>query len=355
MDLEAPYPSDSVVAASGAAEADPGQLLQKAQVTLDKLREENAALQRAVQQARSAGPAEAEEWSSWGYWLIGGVLLALGVGIGFAWHVRSQRRQSREWWSPGQEAEVRVGPETMVPNDPEDAMPALESLDRALAPSSLLPVESVVEDEPDTRPGELSGGKSGAIPSGFHESAAREVSVEELLDLEQQADFFIALGQEDAAVEVLVSSLDGSGGQSPVPYTKLLEIYRQMDNRPAYDEIRDRFNRRFNVNAPEWNVGPHHGRSLEDYPGTMKELTGVWSAPLDAMAVLEGMLFRRDPSRDLFDLPAYRDLLLMYSIARENWQQQGSRSYDIDLLLPLNHRSPSDTPEDTSSAGFQIA
>jgi hypothetical protein len=140
-----------------------------------------------------------------------------------------------------------------------------------------------------------------------------------------------------------------------VPYTKLLEIYRQMDNRPAYDEIRDRFNRRFNVNAPEWNVGPHHGRSLEDYPGTMKELTSVWSTPLDAMAVLEGMLFRKDSSRDLFDLPAYRDLLLMYSIARENWQQQGSRSYDIDLLLPLNHRSPSDSSEDTSSPGFQIA
>ena len=35
--------------------------------------------------------------------------------------------------------------------------------------------------------------------------APREVSVEELLDLEQQADFFIALGQEDAAVEVLVA------------------------------------------------------------------------------------------------------------------------------------------------------
>ena len=64
-------------------------------------------------------------------------------------------------------------------------------------------------------------------PPRWRRSAApRELSVEELLDLEQQADFFIALGQEDAAVDLLMSHLRSAGGQSPLPYTKLLEIYR---------------------------------------------------------------------------------------------------------------------------------
>src|SRR6185295_12814544 len=93
----------------------------------------------------------------------------------------------------------------------------------------------------------------------------RELSVEELLDLEQQADFFIALGQEDAAVDLLMSHLRSAGGQSPLPYTKLLEIYKRQGDRSAYERTRARFNRRFNAYAPDWEPGPAGGRALEDY------------------------------------------------------------------------------------------
>ncbi|WP_375140599.1 type IV pilus assembly protein FimV, partial [Ideonella azotifigens] len=167
------------------------------------------------------------------------------------------------------------------------------------------------------------------------EEAPREVSVEELLDLEQQADFFIALGQEDAAIDLLMSYLRSTGGQSPVPYTKLLEIYRRQGDRSAYERIRARFNRRFNAYAPDWDMGPLYGRVLEDYPYAVQELETAWPSPLDAMAVLEGMLFRKDETQDLFDLPAYKDLLLMYAIARDLLQQGGGKTDEVDLLLPL--------------------
>jgi hypothetical protein len=58
--------------------------------------------------------------------------------------------------------------------------------------------------------------------------------------------------------------------------------------------------------------------------------------PIDAMAVLEAMLFRRDETQDLFDLPAYKDVLLMYSIARDLWHLSGPEARDVDLLLPLS-------------------
>jgi len=164
---------------------------------------------------------------------------------------------------------------------------------------------------------------------------AREVSVEELLDLEQQADFFIALGQEDAAVDLLMSHLRSSGGQSPLPYTKLLEIYRRQGDRSAYERIRARFNRRFNAYAPDWDVGPLHGRNLEDYPEVVLRLQALWVSPLNAMAVLEAMLFRNDERQELFDLPAYKDVLLLYSLARDLYQQEGLSAADVDLLLPL--------------------
>jgi hypothetical protein len=166
-------------------------------------------------------------------------------------------------------------------------------------------------------------------------AAVREVSVEELLDLEQQADFFIALGQEDAAIDLLMSHLRSTGGLSPLPYTKLLEIYRRQGDRDAFERIRARFNRRFNAYAPEWEAGPMSGRVLEEYPQAVQELQARWGEPLDAMAVLEAMLFRKDPAHELFDLPAYKDVLLLYAIERDLWQEGGALLPAVDVLLPL--------------------
>jgi pilus assembly protein FimV len=166
--------------------------------------------------------------------------------------------------------------------------------------------------------------------------AAREVSVEELLDLEQQADFFIALGQEEAAIDLLMAHLRSTGGLSPLPYTKLLEIYRRQGDRDAYERIRTRFNRRFNAYAPEWEDGPLSGRALEDYPEVVQHLQSLWPEPLDAMAMLEAMLFRKDAAYELFDLPAYKDVLVLYALARDLWQQGGSKTPAVDVLLPLD-------------------
>jgi pilus assembly protein FimV len=185
------------------------------------------------------------------------------------------------------------------------------------------------------------------VAAMVQDSAPRELSVEELLDLEQQADFFIALGQEDAAVDLLMSHLRSAGGQSPIPYTKLLEIYKRQGDRSAYERIRARFNRRFNAYAPDWDTGPTAGRSLEDYPDTLALLERAWGSPIDAMAILEALLFKRDDTSELFDLPAYRDVLMLYSLARDLWQNGvGQGSAQIDVLLPL---------DDASDAGYPSA
>ena len=93
----------------------------------------------------------------------------------------------------------------------------------------------------------------------------RELSVEELIDLEQQADFFVVLGQEDAAIDLLMGHVRSSGGASPLPYLKLLEIYRRRGDQDAYERVRERFNRRFSAYAPDWNSDLVEGRTLDDY------------------------------------------------------------------------------------------
>jgi hypothetical protein len=165
----------------------------------------------------------------------------------------------------------------------------------------------------------------------------RELSVEELIDLEQQAEFFVVLGQDDAAIDLLMGHIRSSGGTSPLPYLKLLEIYRRQGDRESYERTRERFNHRFNAYAPDWDFDLQHGRSLDEYPGVMHRLQARWREPLDAMAELEALMFRRDGG-ELFELPAYREVLFLYSMARDLLDHQGGPPTAIDVLLPLGDR-----------------
>jgi hypothetical protein len=168
----------------------------------------------------------------------------------------------------------------------------------------------------------------------FDEGAARDVTIEELLDLEQQAEFFVALGQDDAAIDLLVEHLRSTGGGSPLPYLKLLEIYRRRDEPQAYERTRARFNDRFNAYAPDWDSDLQGGRSLEEYEGIVPRLQQAWARPLDAMAELEALLFRKSRG-ELFDLPAYREVLFLYALARDLLEREPSDSVQVDILLPL--------------------
>jgi hypothetical protein len=167
-------------------------------------------------------------------------------------------------------------------------------------------------------------------------AGARDVSIEELIDLEQQAEFFVVLGQDDAAIDLLVAHLRDTGGASPLPYLKLLDIYRRQGDHAAYRRTRERFIQRFNANVPDWDAaapGEHAGRALDDYPRVVARLQQVWPKPIDAMAELEALLFRKDGG-ELFELPAYREVLFLYALARD-LIDAGDGARNIDVLLPL--------------------
>ncbi len=164
--------------------------------------------------------------------------------------------------------------------------------------------------------------------------APRDVSIEELIDLEQQAEFFVVLGQDEAAIELLVDHLRQTGGGSPLPYLKLLEIYRRRGDRNDYERTRSRFNHRFNAYAPDWGADLLAGLALEDYAGVIPRLQQVWPRPLDAMAELEALLFRKSRG-ELFDLPAYREVLFLYSLARDLLDREAADTGNVDVLLPI--------------------
>lgn len=192
----------------------------------------------------------------------------------------------------------------------------------------------VLSDAPEPAPADSS------TPE-VHEAARvrQELTADELIDLEQQADFFIVLGQEEAAIDLLMSHVRSSGGTSPMPYLKLLEIYRRRGDSDAYDRIRERFNRRFNAHAPAWESDPRAGRALEGYPDTLTRLQETWPVAPRAVDLLEALLFRRDASDGVFDLPAFEELLFLYTVARDVVEHESTPD-GVDLLLPLGSDEP---------------
>ncbi len=171
---------------------------------------------------------------------------------------------------------------------------------------------------------------------GADDESSRAMSVDEQIDLEQQADFFIALGHDESAIDLLMAHLRSTGGGTPLPFLKLLEIHGRRGDREAYERTRVRFNQRFNSVAPEWQADPKVGRSLEDYPLVVGRIQTAWPTPLDAMAELEALLFRRGAGSEMFELPAYQEVLFLYQLARDLHQaSQPDNSNDVDVLLPI--------------------
>jgi pilus assembly protein FimV len=101
-----------------------------------------------------------------------------------------------------------------------------------------------------------------------------------------------------------------------------------------------RFNQRFNGIAPEWQADPKLGRGLEDYALAIGRIQRAWPSPLDAIAELEALLFRRGPEAEFFDLPAYHDVVFLYLIARDLHAMVDRGGVDdVDVLLPIGGRS----------------
>jgi len=314
---------------------------------LAKLRAESQTTQKslAALQAR-LHEAESERYANplvYGLaWLS--ALLALAVA-GLLWR-QSRLRHSAQWWAappPAPATPPPVEPRVMAPTSITGGLPsASQGLDDPTTGAGAFDIPTVIEDddEPPLRKPPAAPpptfGPTASIPL-LQAEPARELSVEELIDLEQQAEFFVVLGQDEAAIELLMSHVRSDGGISPLPYLKLLEIYRRRGENEAYERIRDRFNRRFNAYAPDWEADLQHGRSLVDYPDTIARLQGLWATPTRVMETLDASLFRRNKSDDTFDLPAYRELLFLYSISRDLAEHGGMLPQgEVDVLLPLS-------------------
>jgi hypothetical protein len=273
-------------------------------------------IELGVQRQRLATAESANAWLPLLFMALAALVMVCGALALRVWHMR---RQLAQW--QGMARNAVPAPAAPPAGDPDAAAvepprpperPLLGHLGAApvrlpaeLAPVQPRPLPALRDLGTGTR--DFSFGTS--VPP-------RPVSVEELLDLDQQVEFFLALGQAQSAIDLLLGHVRSTGGTNAQPYFKLLEIYRDQGDEEAYERTRERFNQRFNALAPDWTGDLAGGRLLEDYPEVVQRLQRAWPQPQRVVAELDSLMLRR-ADLEPFDLPAYRDLLLLHALARD--------------------------------------
>jgi hypothetical protein len=175
---------------------------------------------------------------------------------------------------------------------------------------------------------------------------ARVADAEDLFDIQEQADFFLSLGQPDQAIEVLTNHISDNVETSALAYMDLFDIYHRFSREKQYNELREEFNRVFNAQVPvfsNYNVNP---RGLEDYPLALKSIQDLWPSA-GVLEVIEESIFRKpDNESKPFDMLAYRELMLLYTLAKE---------IDSSSFAPLSSTplGPLSTSTATEMAGLE--
>lgn len=288
------------------------QRLQRLQQVSDGTRATVAGLQAKVREIESRGQDAGSGAWPWALALTG------AGGLAYAWGRRAGRRElpsasaqvSDRWWQQDS-------------NEASDEPPQAASID-------------------DVHLDPVAGSIAVGAPDAAEAVAAepgRAVSVEELIDLEQQAEFFVVLGQDEAAIELLEGHVFGDAVAIPWPHLKLLEIHQRLGQRAEYERVQAEFNRHFKAQAPAWESDLERGRHLVDHPAVIERLQALWPEPDRAMGLLETSLLHQQPGGETFELPAYRELLFLYGVARD-LADRADVVHGDEPILPVEHHRP---------------
>lgn len=255
------------------------------------------------------------------------MLLALLVGV-VAWaawmatRLRAASLQAQEAWAGAvaQQASSSPAPEDhWLHSAPQDSTPdflptpapapaALEPLPEPPAPKEApVPLASPVRAEPV------------APPRAAQQPAQQPnllINPEELFDLQQQAEFFVSVGEHDQAIGVLKLYIANNKATAPAAYLELLRLYRSLSRVEDFNLLRAQFHEHFNAQVPQFAAFNQPGRSLLAYPSILAQVEALWSDE-SVLSLLGSLLFRgADAVEERFDLAAYDDLLLLNAIAR---------------------------------------
>jgi len=130
---------------------------------------------------------------------------------------------------------------------------------------------------------------------------------------------FMAFGHGDLAIHLLQEHLRATPTESPVPWLLLLDLLHREGDTAGYAAASAECRRYFNVNLTDHPISQDNeaGQGLEAYPHLLEQLVKVWNTP-DIEAFFHDLIYdNRGGTRIGFEPGAYRDILLLRSIAQD--------------------------------------
>lgn len=285
------------------------------------LREQEARNKAAVQDLEAR--LEQSRFMEWIAYALGALLLLALAALAWLWRRKAVAgvagAAQKDWWASGAAKAAKVPAEKPARSTATKRVDLDLDADSGL--DELSPVRRVAGD-------------SGAMPLSAserrdfrtsHIGVSRSVATEELFDVQQQSDFFVSLGEFDQAIGVLKNHLHESQEPSALAYLDLFKLYHRLGRRDEYEKLREEFNHQFNASAPPFDQYSDSNRGLEAYETAFGRIQALWPQP-KVLDVIEKSIFRdaTDPESEVFDLEAYRELLLLHAIAKDVIQRDSS-------------------------------
>jgi hypothetical protein len=262
----------------------------------------------------------------WFYALSGLLLLCLATLAALWWRQRSVQDTRPSWWQAAKEAT----PETeQIPSKHTQPQPLVmtreEPMPVRVEPAMPVQITQPHNDEIDIDLSSFTTGQPESVkPNTSQEAQAtgfgaiHSISVEPILDIRQQAEFFVSLGQTERALRILKKQISESTDPNPFVYLDLLALFHSLGLKADFREYRLAFNQHFNGVIPDFPTFHVGGRDLFSYPELLSKLVQTWPSA-GALVFLDGCIFRNQqaPTQPSFDLEAFRDLLLLHTLAEE--------------------------------------
>ena len=220
---------------------------------------------------------------------------------------------------------------------PGMTLPAAHASATARVPMHDLEADEFVNSVSVSHPAEASDsdlmgfGEPELLHPNFNHSA--------LLDVAQQVEFFLTLGNANSAIEVLERRIRDNPNDCPTVYLQLLEVANRYNLKTDFRLAKEKFSALFNAEIPEFALFRHEGKALEDYPDLLTHIAKVWPST-KVMDVIEACVrFNpQDKYATRFDLAAFRDLILLHGLVRY-------QTYHPSIDTPQTRTQPTDAGE----------
>jgi len=315
--------------------------LHTADVQARSARERTQILQAEIEvlrdqsQLNKAALAELQKTSYSLPWVAGlGILLLASLGsiAWLAWRLRvTYKISQRKWW----EALTTIGGHYEDTEDTRDSIllhTTIQPTDLASWGNATGPAQGGIDSFPDTR-GE--GRRNEPTGSGYpfynfgleksiearpsRIEQADMIRLEEISDVLQEVEFWMLLNDLPRVIDILEPLSKVEEPDSPAPWLYLLDAYGATGEEAKYSMLRERFERRFNIRIAQWEErdAEEASRGLDDLPHLVEHICDQWGRP-GLVQFLESLLIdNRDGARAGFDLPVYRDLMMLVGLAKD--------------------------------------